>query len=334
MQSSTVKYNMLNKWCRPITFALVAAFIVVCAFMPLGRLLQWYSFVRAFECLGRNEQGYLEYRHRMTGIVMVRVPGGVFTMGSSCEEVQEVIEEWLPLEVMFSRLTEPNTKLGSRSPEEWIAGFKEMVAHLEAPHLVTLDEYLIAKYEVSQTIWEKVMESNPSEEKAGGKAVYGVSWEQCRSFCDKSGLRIPTEAQWEYAARAGSKEAFWCGRTLPGFSKDMGLDEFRSRWNSLTGKGLPVTEDPLGPNTFGLYNVYGSFSEFCQDFYDPGFYVRDEAKGRNPICESDTGERCYRGACSWASPLRWRAAARGGTAPMGGALNYTLRPAFYPMFVW
>ncbi len=129
----------------------------------------WYALWRDFESLGKNEQGYPEYQHRGTGIVFVGLPGGTFDMGS------------------------PETESG-RQPDEGPV------------HKVTLSPFLIAKHEVSQTEWKKVMGVNPSKSKGDTLPVGQVSWEDCQEFCKKTGLSFPTEAQWEYACRAGTAE--------------------------------------------------------------------------------------------------------------------------------
>ena len=103
-----------------------------------GEMRAWYLFWRDFESLGKNEQGYREYRHREAGIVFVRVPGGTFTMGS---------------------------------PEGEEGRDKQ-----ELQHEVTVSPFLIAKYEVTQAEWKKFMGSDPSGFKRDSLPVAHVSW--------------------------------------------------------------------------------------------------------------------------------------------------------------
>ena len=136
------------------------------------KLVAWYEFHhRDFERLGRNEQGRPEYRHRQTGIVFVGLPGATFEMGSPKGEAY---------------------RQKSEGPV----------------HKVTLSPFLIAKYELTQAEWKGVMGNNPSEPKGDTLPVKNVSWDDCQEFCKKSGLSLPTEAQWEYACRAGTSGPF------------------------------------------------------------------------------------------------------------------------------
>ncbi len=121
-------------------------------------------FFLKFESLGKNEQGYPEYRHRETDILMVRVPGGTFLMAS------------------------PEDEEGRRDEEQ--------------QHEVTLSPFLIGTYEVTQTEWLNVMGSNPSARTGEKLPVGNVSWNACQEFCDRTELSLPSEAQWEYACRA------------------------------------------------------------------------------------------------------------------------------------
>ncbi len=72
----------------------------------------------------------------------------------------------------------------------------------------TLSPFLVAKYEVSQAEWKRVMVNNPSRSKGDALPVEQVAWEDCQEFCRKTGLSLPTEAQWEYACRAGKAGPF------------------------------------------------------------------------------------------------------------------------------
>jgi formylglycine-generating enzyme required for sulfatase activity len=140
-------------------------------------LATWYRFFQRFERLGPNEQGYLEYRHRSTGMVMVRIPGGTFAMGS------------------------PETEDGA-----W--------ANERPQHRVTLDAFLIARHEVTQAIWRQIMDGEPSKFTGDTLPVEQVSWDDCREFCRRTGLSLPTEAQWEYACRSGRASEFAFGDGL------------------------------------------------------------------------------------------------------------------------
>ena len=137
--------------------------------------------IAGFTFVETNAQGYPEYTHDASGIRFVRLPGGSFDMGSPVTET--------------GRLTN------------------------EGPvHTVSLSPFLIAKYEVTQAEYEAVMTGNtagldatPSSATGDNRPVENVSWNDLKvadGFLGRTGLSLPSEAQWEYACRAGSTGAF------------------------------------------------------------------------------------------------------------------------------
>jgi formylglycine-generating enzyme required for sulfatase activity len=157
------------------------ALVVLALAIVLGwpRIHSWYRFTQVFEGLGRNAQGYPEYRHRQTGIVMVRLPGGKFWMGAQSKDPK-------------GKNYDPEAKDN------------------EAPvHEVTLSPFLIGKYEVTQGQWKAVMELNPSSFKGYDDdiPVLNVSLYGIQRFIAETRLSLPTEAEWKYAC--------WGGATIP-----------------------------------------------------------------------------------------------------------------------
>lgn len=131
----------------------------------------------------------------------------------------------------------------------------------ETQHEVTLTKpFYMGKYEVTQEQWEAVMGSNPSNTKGAKLPVTGVSWENCQEFIRKlnaktdGGYRLPTEAEWEYACRAGTNTAYSFG------------DSFTENDANINSSG-PKVVGSYKPNAFGLYDMHGNVWEWCEDWY-------------------------------------------------------------------
>lgn len=149
---------------------------------------------------------------------------------------------------------------------------------------VALDSFLIAKYEVTQEQWQKIMGNNPAKFKGGNNPVEQISWDDCREFCWKTGLRLPTEAEWEYAARAGTTTKYYWGN-----EPDGNYMWYGEKWES--------GHQPVGqkqPNGFGLYDMSGNVWEWCADWY--GAYNRGSQN--NPTGPGSGQARVVRGG-SW-----------------------------------
>lgn len=189
---------------------------------------------------------------------MIRIEGGTFMMGATAEQ---------------GSYAEDNEK---------------------PAHQVTLSDYYIGKYQVTDVLWQAVMEDNPSHFKGDLQSpVVGVSWNDCQEFIKKlnhlTGMtfRLPTEAQWEYAARGGNKSQGYK------YSGSNNIDEVA--WYAegfFPGSNHPVGEKQ--PNELGLYDMSGNVNELCQDWF--GDYSSDAQT--NPEGPSSGEKRVYRGGCS------------------------------------
>lgn len=158
----------------------------------------------------------------------------------------------------------------------------------ERQHIVILTKsFYLGKYEVTQEQWEAVMGDNPSFVKGAKLPVNGISWEQCQAFIKKlntktnGGYRLPTEAEWEYACRAGTKTAYSFGDEIR--PKDFNYDDSKL--------GKPVSVGNYKPNAFGLYDMHGNVWEWCEDwhgYYPPGKVTDPQgpAKGEYRVIRS------------------------------------------------
>ena len=130
----------------------------------------------------------------------------------------------------------------------------------ETQHEVTLTKpYYIGKFEVTQEQWEAVMGDNPSSKTKGAKLpVTDVSWNDCQEFIKKlnastnANYRLPSEAEWEYACRAGTITAYSFG------------DNLTISDANILGSGIKAVGS-YKPNAFGLYDMHGNVFELCED---------------------------------------------------------------------
>jgi formylglycine-generating enzyme required for sulfatase activity len=137
---------------------------------------------------------------------------------------------------------------------------------IEKQREVTLTKpYYMGKYEVTQEQWESVMGNNPSAAKGAKLPVTNVSWEDCQEFIKKlnaktsGGYRLPTEAEWEYACRAGTTTSYSFGDKIT--PQDANYDDSKI--------GKPVAVGSYKSNAFGLYDMHGNVWEWCEDSVAP-----------------------------------------------------------------
>ena len=199
-------------------------------------------------------------------------------------------------------------------------------------HEVTLSDYYMGKYEVRQSEWEAVMGNNPSRFKGADLPVEQVSWEDCHEFIGRlnalTGLsfKLPTEAQWEYAARGGKLSKGYK------YSGSNNLGEVGWYWENsgdrvLTGEwGWEKVDrnhcrthrvSEKQPNELGLYEMSGNVYEWCEDWYG-GYSVTSQ---RDPLGATSGSNRVYRGG-GWIS-VAWycRVSIRNSGVP-GDRYNY------------
>ena len=182
----------------------------------------------------------------------------------------------------------------------------------ESPvHNVTLSDYYIGETEVTQELWEAVMGNNPSYFKGSKNPVEKVSWDDCQEFIRKlnqltgKNFRLPTEAEWEYAARGGNKSR---GYKYSGSNNisDVAWYSDNSSWAT-----HPVCIK--SPNELGLYDMSGNVWEWCSDWYGENYY--SSSPQTNPIGPNSGSSRVFRGG-DWILDAQFcRVAIRGGNTP-------------------
>ena len=215
-------------------------------------------------------------------IDMVRVEAGTFTMGATPE---------------------------MKDPFLW-----------EKPaHQVTLtNDYYIGKYEVTQALWKAVMGKNPSNFKGDNLPVEQVSWDDCQEFINKLNkitgkkFRLPTEAEWEYAARGGKKSRGYQ------YSGSNNLSDVA--WYKDNSDSRIHTVGSKQANELGIYDMSGNVWEWCQDRW--GYY--SSSSQTNPIGANSGSDRVRRGGY-WGEYDDCRLSCRFSTAPSSRFMNLGLR---------
>ena len=165
-------------------------------------------------------------------------------------------------------------------------------------HSVQLDSFFMAQYPVTQVLWKAVMGINPSEFPNDKHPLERVSWEDTQEFLEKLNAktgktyRLPTEAEWEYAARGGNHSL---GYKYAGSNNldDVGWYEDNS-YGATKPVGLKY------PNELGIYDMSGNVHEWCEDWYDEAYYTACHRDGvvNNPTGPSKGSRRVIRGG-SW-----------------------------------
>lgn len=205
------------------------------------------------------------WTHRASGLEFVLVPGGTFLMGSPPEEP-------------------------GRSEDE-------------RQHWVTLDPFLLARTECTQGAWARLAEgagldASPSyyagEER---RPVESVNPEDIRPWLDAAGLDLPTEAQWEFAARSGVDGPWAIGGDARDLRRvaNLGSAECPEDWVRMgltepweDGFGdLPSPASSFAPNAFGLFDMHGNVMEYCRDFYHGYAVEPDPGTGMRPGASAD-----------------------------------------------
>lgn len=154
-------------------------------------------------------------------------------------------------------------------------------------HQVTITKaFYLGRFEVTQLQWERVLNSNPSVFFDPRLPVQRVSFSEAERFLDVTGFRLPTEAEWEYACRAGSDQTRY------------GDIEVIARYEG-NSKSRPGVVGERSANAFGFHDMLGNAMEWCADFYQPDYYSQCKSGVTDPVGPSQGKFRVMRGG-SWA----------------------------------
>ena len=199
--------------------------VIIGVFIAIGALVLYYSI--GYEKNDNKHNG--DYIIKQIIDNMVYVEGGTFIMGATSEQDKDASDAEKPT------------------------------------HQVTLSSFSIGKFEVTQEEWIAVMGSNPSFFKDDKRPVEKVTWNDCQEFIDKLNkitgkqFRLPTEAEWEYAARGGNK--------CKGYKFAGGNDLIQVAWCEENSNSSTHTVGEKFPNELGIYDMSGNVWEWCQDWY-------------------------------------------------------------------
>ncbi|MBN1592540.1 MAG: SUMF1/EgtB/PvdO family nonheme iron enzyme, partial [Candidatus Coatesbacteria bacterium] len=231
--------------------------------------------------------------------------------------------------------------MGSPEEEEWHRDDEE------PQHTVHISAFLMSETEVTQGQWQEIMGRNLSWFKGDRLPTTYETWFDNVEFCNKlsdahgltkcytitnkqystsdhriisadvscnftaDGYRLPTEAEWEYACRAGTTSRFNTG--------DLDSDIFRAGWVSGNANGRPHPVGEKEANAWGLYDMHGNAAEWCWDWYDDDYYEERPNPDIDPLGPSNRSKRVTRGGNFGAIPWFYRCASRDPTSPS----NYT-----------
>ncbi len=288
--------------------------------VPIGRDpdsgLWEFAVVQSGSIPRRDRNGWLRMEGE-GGIVLVLIPGGSFRMGAVCEGDGPVD----PL---------------ARSDEGPV-------------HLVELDPFFLSKAEMTRGQWisageeplsglyfEDALSHFHAEEDHRRLPIEYVTWTQGREVLKRFGLDLPTEAQWEYAARGGTTTVWWTGDDPESLRWAANLaDHSLERAERIevpldaTDDGYPHTS-PAGTfrvNPFGIWDVQGNAQEWCLDLYGSYASPTRPGTGERDLLASGEGERVTRGGDCHTTADRSRSASRYWLAPGGRLTALGLRPA-------
>jgi formylglycine-generating enzyme len=275
---------------------------------------------------------------------LVQLDGGTFSMGDESAwaylgdgegPVHEVsvnpfaIDPYTVTNVAFAQFVDATGHVTDAERYEWSFVFGGFLPD-DAPE---------TRGVVGAEWWRQLYGANWRHPEGPGSSIEGrldhpvvhVSWNDAQAYCAWSDTRLPTEAEWEYAARAGSPSPFpWGDELEPNGEHRMNVfqGEFPRHNTCLDGYAATAPVDAFPPNAFGLHNVTGNVWEWCEDWYSPNYYSQSPRQDpRGPTTGTTRVERGGSYLCHASYCRRYRVSARLGAEPESSTGNLGFRVA-------
>ncbi len=261
--------------------------------------------------------------HRLMMVAMLLVVSWAATAADAPKEVKIELGDSIVIELI--RVEPGEFRMGS-PPSDDVRGDRPQ-------HRVRITKpFCLAKYEVTQAVWKRIMGENPSTtENKPNNPVENVSWNECQKFIKKLNaivlggrFRLPTEAEWEYACRAGESTRFSFGDG-PASNQDPSPDFDAHVWSTRNAGSAPHNVGTKKPNPWGLHDMHGNVWEWCQDFYGP-YEVAKDAAIQDPVGKAGA-DRVLRGGAFINWPDACQSDNRGSDKPSAPSIFYGLRLA-------
>jgi formylglycine-generating enzyme required for sulfatase activity/uncharacterized caspase-like protein len=268
----------------------------------------------------KGQAQYFTQHINGASLEMVEIPGGAFLMGTSDGEAQQVVSEY-------------------KRYEDYDAAANQWVNWQRPQHIVTVAKFYMGKYEVTQAQWRAVSRllkvsrdliSDPSKFKGDNLPVEHVSWEDAVEFCERlsratgNQYRLPTEAEWEYACRAGMAAPFAFGETItPELVNYKGDFPYAAASRGVNRQQTTPVGSLGIANAFGLFDMHGNVREWCLDAWHENY---NGAPNDGSLWEGgDTSYRVLRGGSWGFNAYHCRSASRSRNAPVEGYSDYGFR---------
>ena len=255
------------------------------------------AFVFMISVYANNPQVPPKITRPASGVQKSRSKQGVSLSNNKLKQVNQIPLDNKSFVVKGARFTMVGVQGGS-----FKMGSVHSLSDAKLVHDVKLSSFYIGQTEVTQSLWEAVMDYNPSYNKGSNLPVEDVNWNDCQEFIRKLNritgekFRLPTEAEWEFAARGGNKSK---GYKYSGSNDIEAVAWYRDNSDQ---KSHPVGTKQY--NELGIYDMSGNVSEWCNDWY--GAYRNTEqinptgpAKGNYKICRSSSWMDNESYTCVW-----------------------------------